>query len=228
VVTMRSENIISYVNNLLSITYLPLAALAPDASPKLMSHNAIPMTRLYPGGAGLATIKALPRLVLHTIYRNHGEQRSDTDLLGPHCLEDSYRLRGGIEGTQYRSARPLGWDTQGRQCSVARLAKLIGFKEHCHKVCGEILSYSPKIRPSIYQAKILPEQGSLNSLFDCLVSGAERSFHFLPAFIFYILPRGPPQTGLRECFAGMDSVFKYVLGFCSDEHFKRNFFRHMK
>jgi len=136
--------------------------------------------------AGQTGIQAFDQLALRLARRVHVERVAE--LIRPHYLENSNRLRSDIEGTQYigllhhlagmpnagliRNSRFSSLDSQfSRASSIQRRASSINTS----------------------QPAILSEQYSSNPLFKRLASRARQFSCFSPAFIFAQLPRGPPK-----------------------------------
>ena len=143
--------------------------------------------------AGQAGIQAVPQLALRLTHRNHSEQQLDTELAYPYCLENSHRLRSDIEGTQYIGLlhHLAGIPHSESAYTNTRLAESIALSQHNQVQIGNAFN-SPHKHTRTSQPAIIREQYGLNSLFNCLASKAEQFIFFSPAFIFELIPRGPP------------------------------------
>ena len=144
---------------------------------------------------GQAGIHALPQLALRLSYRIHSKQQFDAELTCPYYLENSNRLRSDIEGTQYIGLlhhlagipdSPMSF----RQPHLSFLRKQESRKlttQLCYRL-------NPSKNTNSFQSQLafLSEQYSLDSLFKCLASKTEQFICFSPAFIFELIPRGPP------------------------------------
>jgi len=128
--------------------------------------------------AGQAGVQAVPQLVLHLGHRNHIEQQLHPEFTYPYDLENSDRLRSDVEGTQY-----------------------IGLLHHLAGIPEPALSFLRKqeSRPignnefKMPQFAIAHRARPLISTFTCLAFKAEQLICFSPAFIFEMMPRGPPN-----------------------------------
>ncbi|MHC4463412.1 MAG: hypothetical protein ACYS30_18550 [Planctomycetota bacterium] len=115
--------------------------------------------------AGQTGIQALPQLALRLSPGHNIKQQLCAVLTYPYYLENPFRLRSDIEGTQY----------------IGLLHHLAGIPD------AKSASTSARL------CAIIPEHYSLSSLLNRLVAKARQFICFSPAFIFDILPRGPPK-----------------------------------
>lgn len=143
--------------------------------------------------AGHAGVHAVPELALRLSHKNYSRQQLCAELSYPYYLENSHRLRCDVEGTQYIGLLHYlaGIPDTGSAFTNTHFRALITFRQRHQKPYSKVLSYTRKnTYPSLFAT--IPEQYSLNSLLACLVSKAEQFISFSPAFIFDIIPRGPP------------------------------------
>lgn len=143
--------------------------------------------------AGQAGIRAVPQLALRLTHRNHSEQQLNTELAYPYYLNNSSRLRSDVEGTQYIGLlhHLAGIPHSESANTNTRLAELIALSQHNQVQNSKVFS-SPNKHTYTSQPAIILEQYGLNSLLNCLASKAEQFICFSAAFIFELIPRGPP------------------------------------
>jgi len=139
--------------------------------------------------AGHAGVHAVPRVALHLNHKNHSRQQLCAEHSYPYYLENSNRLRCDVEGTQYIGL--LHYLAGVPDASSAFKNTPLTLSHRHQKPSSAVLSYFHK-NTYPYLSAIIPEQCSLNSLFKCLASKAEQFICFSPAFIFELIPRGPP------------------------------------
>jgi hypothetical protein len=118
--------------------------------------------------AGQTGIQVLPRLVLRLSHGSHSKQQLCAELIYPHQLENSLRLRSDIDGTQY-----------------------IGLLHHLAGIPDTNSRYLHKATYTS-QLDIIIAQTGLCLFLVCLASRTEQLIPFSPAFIFANLARGPP------------------------------------
>ena len=138
---------------------------------------------------GQAGIQAVPQLALRLSHRNHIGQQASVELTYPCYLENSNRLRSDIEGTRYIG---LLHHLAGIPDSTMSFLRKQESRKLTTQLCFQ-LNRSKNTDSFQSQPAFLSEQYSLNSLFKCLASKAEQFICFSPAFIFEIIPRGPPK-----------------------------------
>lgn len=128
--------------------------------------------------AGQASVQAVPQLVLHLGHRNHTERQLHPEITYPYNLENSDRLRGDIEGTQY----------------IGMLHHLAGIPEAALSFLRKQES-KPTDNNEIRMPQFVRAQDvrCLISTFNYLVHKAEQLICFSPAFIFEMMPRSPPN-----------------------------------
>ena len=137
---------------------------------------------------GQAGIHALPQLALRLNYRIHSKQQHDAERTYPYYLENSNRLRSDIEGTQYIGL--LHHLAGIPNASLVRDSRFSILDSRFLRA-SSIQHRASSINTS--QLAFLSEQYSLDSLFKCLASKTEQFICFSPAFIFELIPRGPPK-----------------------------------
>jgi hypothetical protein len=112
-----------------------------------------------------AGIQTLPRLAYHLSHKKHTKQKICAKLNYLSRLGSSHRSRSDIDGTRY-----------------------IGLLHH--------LGGIPKVKSAanlyINQPALIFKRNGLVLQFYCLALKAEQFICFSPAFIFEIIPRGPP------------------------------------
>ncbi len=140
-------------------------------------------------GAGQTGFQAIPQLALRIgRSRNHIEQKFSTELICPYCLENSTRLRSDIEGTRYIGLlHHLGGIPD---ISLIRKSRFSIPDSQLLRVSGIQHRAS---KTNTYKLAISSKHFSLNSLFTCWAYQARLYILFSPAFIFNIIPRGPPN-----------------------------------
>ena len=126
---------------------------------------------------GHAGLRAVPQLGLNLCHRAHTNHHLWERYTQSYLLENVTRPRCDIEGTRY----------------IGLLHHLAGMpNSNVSQLCFR-LNLSKNTNPFQSQSAFLSEQYSLNSLFKCSVLRARHSIRFTPAFIFEIIPRGPPK-----------------------------------
>ena len=133
--------------------------------------------------ASQAGIQTLPQLALRLSYKNHSKHQLCAELTYPDYLENSYRLRCDIEGTQY----------------IGLLRHLAGIPDSTTSRLQPRLSFLRKQESRQIKDEFKVPQFAIIKLLSylipptiCLAYRAEQFICFSPAFIFENLPRGPP------------------------------------
>jgi hypothetical protein len=145
--------------------------------------------------AGQAGIQVVPQLALCLIHRNHSQQQFSAELTYPHYLNNSSRLRGDVEGTQYIGLLHHLAGIPDSTMSFLQSHLLFLRNQESRKVTTQLCyRLNPSKNTGSFQPQFafLSEQYGLNSLLACLASKAEQFIYFSPAFIFENLARGPP------------------------------------
>jgi len=143
--------------------------------------------------AGQTGIQAIPQLAVRLSHKNCSEQKLCAEVTYPHHFAISDRPRSDIEGTQYIGLlHHLAGIPRG--ISALRITQAGGAEQLTgqHKLSGRVSDCSRRNTVPFLSA-IIQKQCSLNSLLNCLVFRARRFVCFSPAFIFDIIPRGPPK-----------------------------------
>jgi len=143
--------------------------------------------------AGQTGIQAIPQLAVRLSHKNYSEQKLCAEFTYPHHFAISDRPRSDIEGTQYIGLlHHLAGIPRG--ISALRITQAGGAEQLTaqHKLSQRVSDRSRRNTVPFLSA-IIQKQCSLNSLLNCLVFRARRFVCFSPAFIFDIIPRGPPK-----------------------------------
>jgi len=128
---------------------------------------------LWAGQFGMIT---MPRLALGKTQNNINKLKSQDKLAYPELLEIASRLRSDIEGTHYIG---LLHHLEGIPALNKTSLPNYGSGKNTDKY---------RLAHNIVLPKIYPI-----STFYCLAAKAEQIIHFSPAFIFQLIPRGPPN-----------------------------------
>lgn len=141
--------------------------------------------------AGQMGIQVLPQLALRLGSRSHSKQHK-AEHRYPYYFKNYNRLRADIEGTQYISLlRHLAAIPCAKNTSVNKKpATLTTFTQW--KLHQKGFSCSCKSTFSSLSANV-SKTYSLNPQLVCSASKAEQFIRFSPAFIFEMIPRGPPH-----------------------------------
>lgn len=137
--------------------------------------------------AGQIGIQALPQLALRLSRRGHNQQQFSAELTYPYYLENSNRLRSDIEGTQYISLLHHLAGIPDRPVSFLPRIVVQGKLQQ-----GRNTKYAIRNTNEAPQFAITHFSSYLIQATTCLASKAEQFIYFSPAFIFELIPRGPP------------------------------------
>ncbi len=131
---------------------------------------------------GQTGIWALPELTSRLSRRVHSSQQVNTALAAPYPLGGGYYPDSYNEETQYA----------GLLYHLAGIPRdIIAFTNNRTVLIRHFSGVAGKDTRALHYA-ILESQFALSQLSDCLVSGTRQFVCFTPAFIFNLIPRGPP------------------------------------
>jgi hypothetical protein len=134
-------------------------------------------------------IQALPQLALRLSHGNHSQQQFSAELIYPHYLENSNRLRSDIEGTQYIGLLHHLAGIPDRPTTLFLQPRL----SFLRKQESRTANYRLLTAEEAPQFAIINLLSCLFPATNCLAPKVEQCVSFSPAFIFANLARGPPK-----------------------------------
>jgi len=150
---------------------------------------------------GQAGFQAIPQLAAH-IRQKHNQRKSPANIACLHRIEDSCRLRSDIEGTQYIGLlHHLAGIPDRTMSSIRSPMSFLRKQQESRKTVAHLCSpfvarnsfARTKSNAKTPQFAITHLSSLLIPAVICPAARAEQNTHFSPAFIFQLLPRGPPN-----------------------------------
>ena len=143
--------------------------------------------------AGQAGLQAFPHLAMRISNKINNRRQIRANLICPYYLENSHRLRCDIEGTEYIGLlhHLAGIPANISVYNIKARDGLITSTQNQRRLCGSSGTRPYKLTHTT-QSAVISEQYTLNLLFNRLAYRARQFTCFSPAFIFNMIPRGPP------------------------------------
>ncbi len=146
--------------------------------------------------AGQAGFQVIPQLASN-ISKKHIQRKSPVNTTCLYRVEDFYRLRSDIEGTQYIGLlRHLAGIPAGTT-SLPLPASLLSLQQRSNlnliASFKRVVSARTRSNAGSTQFAITHFSSLLNPAVICPAASAEQNTYFSPAFIFQQLSRGPPN-----------------------------------